>query len=169
MTGPTVGLSDDRLEELMVESYPDLLRLAVLILRDRAEAEDATQVALERAWRFRSQVHSSASAFPWLRRILVREAVRVRSSPWRGLRSPRRFTEDEPIGELSNSPDHVARLDIFRAFQLLSIEQQVAVVLHHYFDYPIADVAVMVGAPTETVRSRLRLAMRRLREELRDA
>jgi RNA polymerase sigma-70 factor (ECF subfamily) len=168
-TAPTELLGDDRLEQLMVERYPDLLRLAFLILRNLPEAEDATQVALERAWRSRAQMRSAARAPFWLRRIVVREAVRLRSSPWRVLRSPIQLTEVEPPGRHPVAPDRAERLDVVRAFERLSVDQRATVVLHHYLEYPIADVALMVDAAPETVRSRLRLAMRRLREELRDA
>jgi RNA polymerase sigma-70 factor (ECF subfamily) len=166
-TAATEGFSDARLEQLLVERYPDLIRLAFLILHDQDEAEDATQVALERAWRSRSQIRSASSAVHWLRRIVVREALRARTSPWRRLRFPLHLVEIEPPG--ARSAGHVERLDVLHAFYRLPADQSVAVVLHHYLAYPIAEVAEMVGAPPETVRSRLRLAMRRLREELRDA
>lgn len=166
---PTQELGDDWLEQLLVERYPDLLRLAYLILRDQAEAEDVTQLALERAWRSRAQVRSADGALYWLRRIVVREALRARSSPWRLLRLPLHLAEVEPPGGGSGGPDPAERLDIIHAFDRLPTDQSVAVVLHHYLAYPVAEVAEMVGVPLETVRSRLRLAMRRLREELRDA
>ena len=58
---PMQVLAEGWLEQLMVERYPDLIRLAFLILHDFAEAEDATQLALERAWRSRAQVRSADS------------------------------------------------------------------------------------------------------------
>ena len=100
---------DDRLEQLMVERYPDLIRLAFLILHDFAEAEDATQLALERAWRSRAQVRSADSTLFWLRRIVVHEALRVRSSPWRLLRSPLHVAEIEPAGRRPSAPGRICR------------------------------------------------------------
>jgi RNA polymerase sigma-70 factor (ECF subfamily) len=168
-TAPAEILGDDRLEQLMVERYPDMLRLAFLILHDHSEAEDATQLALERAWRSRAQMRSAESSLFWLRRIVVREALRARSSPWRRLRSPLHLVEVEPVGSRPIAPDHAARLDIVRAFERLPADQSAVVALHHYLAYPVAEVAEMLGIPLETVRSRLRLAMRRLRKELQDA
>ena len=153
----------------MVERYPDLLRLAFLILHDRTDAEDATQLALERAWRSRSQLHSVDLSLHWLRRIVVREALRSRSSPWRMLRMPLHVGEIEPATETPNLSSQSERLDLVRAFSHLPADQSAVVVLHHYLAYPVAEVAEMLGVPLETVRSRLRLAMKRLREELRDA
>jgi RNA polymerase sigma-70 factor (ECF subfamily) len=166
---PMQVLAEGWLEQLMVERYPDLIRLAFLILHDFAEAEDATQLALERAWRSRAQVRSADSTLFWLRRIVVHEALRVRSSPWRLLRSPLHVAEIEPAGRRPSAPGRTERLDVVRAFEHLPADQSAVVVLHHYLAYPVAEVAEMLGVPLETVRSRLRLAMRRLREELRDA
>jgi RNA polymerase sigma-70 factor (ECF subfamily) len=167
-TAPAQELGDRWLEQLLVERYPDLLRLAYLILHDYADAEDATQLALERAWRSRAQLRSSDGAVCWLRRIVVREALRARSSPWHRLRSPAHLVEIEPADGRSSASGDAERLDILRAFDRLPADQRATVLLHHYLAYPVAEVAAMLGVPLETVRSRLRLAMRRLREDLRD-
>ena len=39
------------LESLVAQHYERLLRVAVLVCREHADAEDAVQMALERAWR----------------------------------------------------------------------------------------------------------------------
>jgi RNA polymerase sigma-70 factor, ECF subfamily len=161
--------SDDWLERLLVDRYPDLVRLAFLILHDLAEAEDATQLAMERAWRSRDQVRAADSSLSWLRRIVVREALRARKSPWRSMRRPLQIVEIEPAVDGLGAPNRSERVDVLRAFEQLPPDQSAVVVLHHYLAYPVAEIAEMLGVPLETVRSRLRLAMRRLREELRDA
>jgi RNA polymerase sigma-70 factor (ECF subfamily) len=168
-TARTGVLGEDWLEQVMVDRYPDLIQLAFLILHDLADAEDATQLALERAWGSRAQVRSADSTVFWLRRIVVREALRVRSSPWRMLRFPLHLVEIAPGSSRPTTTDRHERLDIVSAFTHLPAEQRAVVVLHHYLGYQVAEVAEMFGVPTETIRSRLRLAMRRLREELRDA
>jgi DNA-directed RNA polymerase specialized sigma24 family protein len=38
-----------------------------------------------------------------------------------------------------------------------------------HFGYSVAETALMVGAPEETVRSRLRVAKQRLRHELEES
>ena len=59
-------------------------------------------------------------------------------------------------------------LDLRSAFEALSAEQRAVVALHLYRGYSVAETAELVGAPTETVRSRLRLARERLRAALRE-
>ncbi len=164
--GAARALDDDGLERVMVERYAGLLQLAYLILHDYTEAEDATQLALERAWRSRRQLRNVDDALWWLRRIVVREALRARSSPWRILRSPLDVIDLQARGR-SAAADH-ERLDLIRAYERLPAEQAAAVVLHHYLAYPVSEAAELLDVPLETVRSRLRRAMRRLREELQD-
>ena len=54
------------------------------------------------------------------------------------------------------------------AFDRLSPDQRAALALHLHFGYSIAETAAIVGAPEETVRSRIRLARDRLRRELKE-
>jgi len=48
----------------------------------------------------------------------------------------------------------------------LPADQRAVVALHLHLGYSIAETAEVVGAPPETVRSRLRLARQRLRHAL---
>ena len=51
-------------------------------------------------------------------------------------------------------------------FRRLSIEHRVVVVLHHYLDMPLDEVAETLGVPAGTARSRLHHAMSGLRAAL---
>jgi RNA polymerase sigma-70 factor (ECF subfamily) len=48
----------------------------------------------------------------------------------------------------------------------LSIDHRAVVVLHHYLDLPLDEVAEALGVPVGTVRSRIHHAMRALRASL---
>jgi RNA polymerase sigma-70 factor (ECF subfamily) len=160
-------ISEDQLEHLMVEGYADLLHLAFSIVHHQAEAEDATQLALERAWRYRTKLRDVDSAIYWLRRIVVRETLRRQSKNSRWAMWPH-VAEIEFPGRAADDPAHNARADLLGALAKLSPEQSAVIVLHHYFGYSVPEVADITGAPPETVRSRLRLAMGKLRQELQD-
>jgi len=65
----------------------------------------------------------------------------------------------------SIAPD--AQLERKRVLQLLSVlspEQGTAIVLHHVLGLGVAELAQREGIPAETVRSRLRVAMQKLRQ-----
>ncbi|HEX5466782.1 MAG TPA: RNA polymerase sigma factor [Candidatus Limnocylindrales bacterium] len=158
-------MDDPAFEDRMADCYSDLLRLALLLVGRRAEAEDVVQAALERAWRARQQLHDPQRLEPWLRRIVAREASRSRASTWSRLRAAGRDVVDLSVPQTPGLAPDLA-VDLNRAFEHLPPVQRVAVVLHHYAGYTVDEVAELLDVPRETVRSRLRLAMARLRREL---
>lgn len=145
-----------------------LIRLAGLICRNVADAEDAVQAALERAWRNQGALRDQERLKPWLDRIVVREAIRITRSRESVL--GRLFGRDEdevvvePVDARAVDATKVAELKL--AYARLSAEQRAVVALHLYAGYSVAETAEIVGAPVETARSRLRLARQRLRMEL---
>ena len=162
--GPTTS-ADPLFEAALVELYADLLRVAVLIARHQADAEDALQLALERAWRSRHQLRDRALLRPWLTRIVAREIVRRQTSPWaRLVRTAPSVVDLTPAPSADQGDD--LSIVVGQALARLSPPQRTVVVLHHYAGYPVVEVAILVNAPVETVRSRLRLAMARLRADL---
>ena len=134
------------------------------ILRDIDLAEDATQQALLTIWRDLPQLRDPARFDAWSYRLLVRacyaEARRVRQ--W----APNLhiLPADAPVQEESSSV--VDRDQLERGFRRLSIDHRAVVVLHHYLDLPLGEVAEVLGVPAGTVRSRLHHAMRGLRAAL---
>ena len=155
------------------EHYDRLLRLAWLVCRDGSDAGDAVQVGLEQAWRARATLRDGTSMRPWIDRIVVREAGRI-AKRRRGLVArlfaPRRevgWIESEPADHrIGDRDDHMA---LRAAFGRLSPDQRAVVALHLHAGYSVAETADLVGAPIETVRSRLRIAKEHLRSELGEA
>jgi RNA polymerase sigma-70 factor (ECF subfamily) len=134
------------------------------ILRDTDLAEDATQQALLNVWRDLPQLRDPARFDAWSYRLLVRacyaEARRTRSEY-----NLRLLPSDQPLGAdgLSSVGD---RDQLERGFRRLSIDHRAVMVLHHYLDLPLSEVAETLGVPEGTVRSRLHHAMRGLRAAL---
>jgi RNA polymerase sigma-70 factor (ECF subfamily) len=159
-------IADARLGVFVETHYPRLLRLARLICRDATDSADAVQIGLEQAWRKRASLRDDDRMRSWLDRIVAREAMRVA----RGRRGW--FDRLFPQGDVEwletpgRGADLTQHLALKTAFANLSPEQRAVVALHLHLGYSIADTASMVGAPIETVRSRMRLARARLRQEL---
>jgi len=59
--------------------------------------------------------------------------------------------------------------DLHAAIRMLPGEQREALVLQQFNGMSLEEIAEMTGVPTETVKSRLRYAMRKLRQQLRGA
>jgi RNA polymerase sigma factor (sigma-70 family) len=162
--------ADAAIGAFVTEHYDRLLRLARLICRDSSDAADAVQIGLEHAWRRRSALRDADRVGPWLDRIIAREAVRVSKrhrSLLNRLFAPRADVKwVELVDRRASEPSTFIALQA--AFSELSPEQRAVVALHIHRGYSIGETAALVGAPVETVRSRLRLAKQRLRRELEE-
>ena len=128
-------------------------RTALLVLGDAAEAEDAVQETLFRAWQRWDQLRDETRAGAWFGRILL-NACRDR------LRSPRR--EVHWIGDqrAADTPFAFAERDALgAAMRTMDMDQRIVLVLRYYLDLSVEEIAARTGAPEATVRSRLRLAL----------
>ena len=148
-----VAIDDSRL----LQSY----RLATLILRDRHEAEDATQEAIARAWSSWGTLRDRDRFDAWFDRILVN----VCRNRMRHTRTIRVVALDAAL-ELPAADSHgstMARLALEPAFARLTPDQRIIVVLRYWRDLPVEEIAERLGIPAGTVKSRLHYALKSLR------
>jgi RNA polymerase sigma-70 factor (ECF subfamily) len=147
------ALDDDRL----LRSY----RLATLVLRDRAEAEDATQEAIARAWSSWETLRDKDRFDAWFDRILVN----VCRNRMRHIRTVHLIALDDafevPVADAHGTT--MTRLVLEPAFARLSPEQRIIVVLRFWRDLPLEEIAERLGIPAGTVKSRLHYALKSLR------
>jgi RNA polymerase sigma factor (sigma-70 family) len=159
--------ADARLSAFVTEHYDRLLGLARLVCRDATDATDAVQSGLEQAWKQRATLRDPERVRPWLDRIVVREAIRVsrRRRSWLGRFMPSaEVTWIEPADHSAGlTPTLIALRDAFRR---LPPDQRAVIALHHHMGYSVAETAAIVDAPVETVRTRLRRATDRLRQDV---
>ena len=78
--------------------------MAYVITRNRADAEDATQDALTKAWRAFGRFRAGEPVRPWLLRIVANEARNRRRSSGRRERLALRAAE-ATSGEAAPSPE----------------------------------------------------------------
>ena len=145
---------EDRLRPLLLPGY----RVAYAMLQDREAAEDALQEASIRAWRRLGNLRPGSEMAPWFLGIVVNQCRTLRRQRWWSvLRVDRLPTSDAAPADLDG--DEALR----RAVGALPVEQRAVVLLHYFADLPIEEVAIAVGAPLGTVKSRLHRARERLR------
>jgi RNA polymerase sigma-70 factor, ECF subfamily len=141
-------------------------RLAGFLLGDAAEAEDATQDALARAWGQRARLRDGSSAQAWFDRILVnvcRDRMRRRRIVrWLPISGSETNTAADPFAAT------LARDAFLRSVAELDVEHRIVVVLRFAADLSIDDIAQRLGVPVGTVKSRLHYALRRLRRGMPD-
>lgn len=135
---------------------------ARLIVRDHDLARDAVQDALIRCWRDLPTLRDAVAFDSWLHRLLVHACLdlvrRRRSRPVEVELSP---IHDPVTADFSGQL--IDRDLLRRALETLDPEWRAIVVLHYFLQYPLPDVARMVGVPLGTAKSRLHRAIGALR------
>jgi RNA polymerase sigma factor (sigma-70 family) len=127
--------------------------------------DDATQQALLAIWRDLPQLRDPARFDAWSYRLLVRACYAEASRSRRWGPNIHLLPVDEP-NAADGLSSVVDRDQLERGFRRLSIDHRAVVVLHHYLDLPLAEVADVLGVPAGTVRSRLHHAIRAMRAAL---
>ena len=154
----------DAFAALVRVSAARLLRVANLILRDTAAAEDATQEALVAAWRNIRGLRDPERFEAWIHRLLVNECHRE------GRRSKRAAQPVRAQVVIVGEPDQSGTIDdrdqLERGFSRLPEDQRVILVLHYYVGLTLDDVAGVLRLPTGTVRSRLHRGTQAMRAAL---
>ena len=138
---------------------------ARLILRDPDQAKDAVQETLVRAWRDLPTLRSVDRFDAWLHRLLVRACI----DEARRLRRHRVDVEltvlhTTAVADASSSMADRDQLE--RGFSRLEPEARALIVLHHYLDLPLPEVAVALRLPLGTAKSRLHRALQSMRAAL---
>ena len=137
-----------------------VLRTARLIVRDEQLAEDVVQETFVRAWRSVGRLRDEDPG-PWLLRIATNESISAWRRRHRFEALAQRFGRlREPAAATSSEE----RMDLSRALLCLSPELRAVVVLHYYQDLSVEETARTLRQPVDTVKSRLKVALRRLRE-----
>lgn len=135
------------------------------IVINRADAEDATQMALISIVRALPNFDGRSKFSTWVYRIATNAALdEVRRTRRRAIPS------DDPVvysGQTPGGADGVdAQLDVSAALALLPEEYRTAIVLRHIADLEYEEIAAIQGVPVGTVRSRLSRGRAQLAEIL---
>jgi RNA polymerase sigma-70 factor, ECF subfamily len=135
-------------------------RLAVLLLQDRTEAEDAVQEAALKAWsRLRQFRGDRERLLPWFLSVVANECrMSRRRSWWSVLRRP------EVAGAAGFGEDDAVRgIDLQRAIRRLPADDRLALFAHFYLDLSLQESARVLGVSVGAAKSRIYRAARRLR------
>jgi RNA polymerase sigma factor (sigma-70 family) len=150
-------------EAVAVPDARRLYSLALSILRDEGEAEDAVQETLLKAWRSWESVARMERPAAWLTRVCVNHCISrrrlLRSRGWPPLALIDNATpaHGDPASDL---------IDIDRAYRRLSLRQRAAITLNYRHGYSVEECAVFMGCRPGTVRAHLARGLATLRKEL---
>jgi RNA polymerase sigma-70 factor, ECF subfamily len=148
-----------------------LFRFALRLLRDEAMAEDVVHDVFLDLWRQVAVFSGRAQVSTWLMAV-------TRNKAWSAMRKRRELALEEGVAEAredeADDPEiSLQKLDKAAAMRAcldrLSPEHREVIDLVYYHDASIDDVAMIVGIPDNTVKTRLFHARRKLGEALKAA
>jgi RNA polymerase sigma-70 factor (ECF subfamily) len=147
---------------LVARHHAWCLRLAVHLAGDRADAEDAVQEALLRAYRHLGGYREQERFAAWLARILVNQCRTARA------RARRPVPADVEWALAERATAHPAdaaaqREELARALDRLPGDQREAVVLRYADELTYDEMAAATGATVAALKMRVRRGCDRLR------
>ena len=157
--------SVDVLDVLLDEYGRELQRVAFLILRDAAAAEDVVADTLITALERGASLRDAGALRPWLLRIAANHALQHRR---RGIRVVPLELLPPPTG-VPDRTDADDRAALWQGVAALPPRTRAAIVLRYYADLPVVDVAAALGVSANTVKSQLQSGLQQLRSALADA
>ena len=160
------------LAKLYDESSPLIYGLALRILGDPSEAEEVTLDVYTQVWGSAQNYDSSrGTAAAWLVTLARSRAIdRLRSRASRA-RSEEPLDKDFEIPSAEENPEGIAILEqerrrVREALATLPPEQRQAIELAYFSGLSQTELATRLGQPLGTVKTRIRLGMIKLREQL---
>ncbi len=163
------------LEELYARYSRIVMSLALRMMADRAVAEELTQEVFFRAWKQAGAYREGKGSYAtWLLRITHNMAIdEIRKRQ----RRPQRADLEDPVAAVANIVDgersveeHAwigsLREEMVSALGTLPANQRVPIELAYFRGLTQREVAETLDVPLGTIKTRMRLGMRKLREEL---
>ena len=140
--------------------------LALNMLGNRADAEDAVQEAFLRAYRSRDRYRETAALYTWMTRILINTCHDIGRS--RAKRRGETPLEEGPLPELAlPGSDHPLHLALVAAVRRLSPIYREVFLLTEVEGYTHREVGEILEIPEGTSKARLFEARRQLRIAIR--
>jgi RNA polymerase sigma-70 factor, ECF subfamily len=147
---------------------PKIRRIIAATVHNADLADDLTQDTLLKLLESLKDYRAESSLDYWASRIAVRNAMRSIRTRYR--RSQLLFFLPEPTSPFERTDAAATignlRWHLLRLLSRLPEKQQMALVLHHVNEFSIAETAQIIDVPENTVRDRLRVGKKKLREML---
>lgn len=158
----------DAYASLLRMHEPATRRLALVVARSAAEADEATQDAFVKAWHALGRFRDGAAFRPWLLRIVVNEARNRRRSAGRRAGHELRFAQDRASGGTALPPEAAAlaadrRRALAAALGQLPEPQRDVIACRYLVGLDEAETAAALRLPRGTVKSRAARGLTRLR------
>lgn len=152
-------------EARLAECSTLAFRVAYSVLRHREDAEDVAQEAFAKAYRSFRQLRDRERFRAWLVRTTWRTALdRQRANRRRNAREDRVEAETPATRDVAEENERAELL--WRAIDGLSDKLRIVIVLAGIEGHDVSEIAALLELPEGTVKSRLFLARKQLKDAL---
>ena len=157
----------DSLEDAFARWQDELLGTLFYLVGNREDARDALQETFVKCWRHRQALGEIENLKAWIFRVALNTGRDMRSSAWRRRRQP--LAEEggkQTIARCNPQRDaeHAEELGrVRRALLGLRPEEQEVFLLRQNGELTYEAIAEAIGIPLGTVKTRMRLAIEKLR------
>lgn len=157
----------DLLAELFCSCQDELVGTLFYLLGNSEDAKDSVQEAFLKCWKQRDQFHRIQNPRAWIFRVAVNTAKDLRRNAWRRRTQPmdeeiQMMTANQPgPAKAAEQEEHVLRLR--QAIFDLPEEEKKIFLLRQNGDLTYEQIAEALEVPLGTVKTRMRIALRKLR------
>lgn len=148
----------DAFEQLLIIHSDRLYRTAYLYVRNREDALDVIQETAYKAFSSISHLRNESFFLTWITKILIHCAYDV-------LKKKRNLValEDEGFLQRCNTEE---KLDLIEAIKKLPEKTQTSIILFYYYNMNLKEIAQIIEAPENTVKTYLSRGKKQLRKLL---
>jgi RNA polymerase sigma factor (sigma-70 family) len=159
------------LEGAFARYQSELLGTLYFLVGNRDDAQDAFQEAFLKCWRNRHKLQELENLKAWIFRVALNTGRDVRQTAWRRRRMPLKGEAmiESPGVRPAEAAQQNEQLERLRdAVRQLRPEEQEVFLLRQNGQLTYDEIADAIGIPTGTVKTRMRLALSRLRVAVAD-
>jgi len=156
------------MQTLFSRHHIAVYRFVLQRLRDKALAEDVTGEVFLEVWRHAGQFEGRSNVVTWILAIARRKILAARINP-RGVQSDGDKTADYDRADDPDAPLQARDRStvLSRCIRRLSAEHREMIDLVYYQEQSMESVATILGIPSNTAKTRMFQARKRLADELK--
>lgn len=151
-------------ENYIIENQHAHYRLAFSYVKSKETALDIIQESIMKSLRSIDSLDHIHYLKTWFYRILINTSIDY-------IHKNKRITlvEDDVLDfHLPIQEDEIRDIDLYEAIDHLSAQHKTIIILRFFEDMKIEDIATMLGENTNTVKTRLYAALRKLRTNMEE-
>ncbi len=158
----TEKIRTERFCSAVFEMKGDMYAIALSILKNKEDSEDAVQQTLYKAYERLDTLRFTEKFKPWILKILTNECYAV-------IRGRNKSVPTDDIEEVPDKETETEeKVTLWETVSRLKLEQRTVILLFYYQDLSIKEISKVLGISEDTVKKRLSRAREALRQSLEE-